>query len=125
FAVREAAISAAKTDDWALAAEWFGEAETAAAASGTSDMQTMAVGLEADRAVALLKSGKIEDSLRTMASCLSRLSEIDANGSLRAAYCHRVVRHTVLWMDSTIDQRETLIDGRPIQMLPGTCSNPE
>jgi len=28
-------------------------------------------------------------------------------------------------MDSKIDKRETLIDGKPIMMLPGTCSNPE
>jgi hypothetical protein len=125
FAMREAAISAAKTDDWAQAGAWFGEAEKAAAASGTSDMQTMAVGLEADRAVALLESGNVEEALQIMASCLMRLSKIDPDESLRAAYCHRVVRHTVLWMESEIDKRETQIDGKPIEMLPGTCSNPE
>src|SRR5258705_11170729 len=27
-------------------------------------------------------------------------------------------------MESKIDKRETLIDGKPIEMLPGTCSNP-
>jgi hypothetical protein len=125
FAMREAAISAAKTDDWAQAVAWFGEAEKAAAASGTSDMQTMAVGLEADRAVAFLESGNVEGALQTMVSCLTRLSKINPDESLRAAYCHRVVRHTVLWMDSEIDKRETLINGKPIEMLPGTCSNPE
>jgi hypothetical protein len=125
FGLREAAISAAKTNDWAQANVWFGEAEKAAAASGTPDMQTMAVGLEADRAVASLESGNVEEALQTMASCLKRLSNIDPDESLRAAYCHRVVRHTVLWMDSKIDKRETLIDGKPIEMLPGTCSNPE
>jgi hypothetical protein len=125
FAMREAAISAAKTDDWAQAVAWFGEAGKAAAASGTSDMQTMAVGLEADRAVALLESGNVEEALQTMASCLTRLSKINPDESLRAAYCHRVVRHTVLWLDSKIDQRETLIDGKPIVVLAGTCSNPE
>ena len=44
---------------------------------------------------------------------------------MRAGYSHRVVRHTVLWMESQIDRRDTLIDGKPIGMLPGTCSNPE
>jgi hypothetical protein len=125
FAMREAAISAAKTDDWAQAGKWFGEAEKAAAASDTSGMQIMAVGLEADRAVALLESQDVEASLQTMASCLARLSKINPDESLRAAYCHRVIRHTVLWMDSKIDKRETTIDGKPIEMLPGTCSNPE
>src|ERR1700757_453668 len=39
FAMREAAISAAKTKDWVQAEAWFGEAEKAAAKAGTSDMQ--------------------------------------------------------------------------------------
>lgn len=125
FAMREAAISAAKTNDWAQAEAWFGEAEKAAAATGTNDMQTMAVGLEADRAVALLEIGKVGTALQTMASCVTRLAKIDPEESLRAAYCHRVVRHTVLWMESKIDNEEKLINGKPIEILPGTCSNPE
>jgi tetratricopeptide (TPR) repeat protein len=125
FAMREAAISAAKTNDWAQAEAWFGEAERAAAASGTNDMQAMAVGLEADQAVALLQTGNVEAALQTMASCLTRLAKINPEESLRAGYCHRVVRHSVLWIKSEIDKREMLIDGEPIEMLPGTCSNPE
>ncbi len=125
FAMREASISAANTGEWAQAATWFEEAEKAAAVSGTDDMHVMAIGLEADRAVALLEAGRTEEALRTMASCLTRLSKLDPSRSLRAGYCHRVVRHAVLWMDTKIDNRETLIDGKPIQMLPGACSNPE
>jgi hypothetical protein len=125
FAMRQAAISAAKMDDWAQAEAWFGDAESAAGASGVDDMRTMAVGLEADRAVALLQGGNAEAALRTMASCLTRLVDINPESSLHAAYCHRVVRHTVLWMDSEIDKRGTLIDGKAIEMLPGACSNPE
>jgi hypothetical protein len=125
YAMRQAAISAAKAGDWAQAEAWFGEAEKAAASSGINDMHTMAVGLEADRAVALLQTGNIEAALQTMASCLMRLAEINPDESLRTAYCHRVVRHTVLWMESEIDKRETLIDGKLIEMLPGICSNPE
>ncbi|WLC19331.1 ATP-binding protein [Bradyrhizobium diazoefficiens] len=125
FAMREGSISAAAIGEWAQAAEWFDEADKAAATAQTDDMKVMAIGLQADRAVALLESGNVEEALRAMASCLHRLSEADPSQSLRAGYCHRVVRHTVLWMDSKIDRRETLIDGKPIQMLPGTCSNPE
>ena len=125
FAMREASISAAKTGEWAQAATWFEEADKAAALSGTDDMQVMAIGLEADRAVALLEAGSTEEALRTMASCLTRLSKIDPAESLRAGYCHRVVRHALLWMDSKIDNREARIDGKPIQVPPGTCSNPE
>jgi hypothetical protein len=125
FAMREAAISAAKINDWPQAEAWFGEAEKAAVTAETNDMQTMAVGLEADRAVALLEIGKLEAALQAMASCLTRLAKIDPEESLRAAYCHRVVRHTVLWMESKIDKEERLIDGKPIEVLPGICSNPE
>jgi hypothetical protein len=125
FALREGAISAANTDDWAQASAWFEEAEKAAAASDTPDMQIMAVGLEGDRAVAILESGNVEEALRIMASCLTRLSKIDPNESLRAAYCHRVVRHTVLWMESKIDKRETMIGDKPIEILAGSCSNPQ
>jgi hypothetical protein len=125
FAMRDAAISAAKTRDLAQAEAWFGEAEKAAITAETDDMQIMAIGLEADRAVALLEIGKVEAGLQTMASCLTRLARIDPEESLRAAYCHRVVRHTVLWMTSKIDKDKKLIDGKPIEMLPGTCSNPE
>jgi len=67
FAMREAAISAAKTNDWAQAEAWFGEAETAASTSGTTDMGIMAIGLEGDRAVALLQTGNVEAALQTMA----------------------------------------------------------
>lgn len=125
FAMREASISAAKTGEWKQAAIWFEEADQAAASAGTDDMHVMAIGLAADRAVALLEVGSTEEALRAMASCLARLSKVDPAESLRAGYCHRVVRHAVLWMDSRIDNRETFIDGKPIQILPGTCSNPE
>jgi hypothetical protein len=124
YAMRQAAISAAKTDDWLQAEAWFAQAEQAAASSATNDMHTMAVGLEADRSVALLQSSNVEAALQTMSSCLTRLAEINPDDSLRAAYCHRVVRHTVLWIRSKIDAK-LLIDSKPIEMLPGTCSNPE
>jgi tetratricopeptide (TPR) repeat protein len=125
YALRQAAISAAKLGEWAEAADWFKDAEKAAASSGLDDMKMMAVGLEADRAVALLNNGDAAGALESMASCLIRLAEINPDGSLRAAYYHRVVRHAVLWMDTEIDKRERLIEGKDIEILPGACSNPE
>lgn len=125
FSMREAAISAAKINDWAQAEAWFGEAEKAAVTVDTKDMRVIAVGLEADRAVAFFEIGKIEAAIQAMSSCLTRLGNIDPEESLRAAYCHRVVRHTVLWMQSRIDGEKRLIKGEPIAMVPGSCSNPE
>ena len=125
FAMREAAISAANTGDWKQATAWFDEAQKAAVKLESADMQAMAVGLEADTAVAELKTQSVEVSLRDMAGCLVNLAKLKPDISVRTAYCHRVVRHTVLWMDSQLDERDTLIDGKPILMLPGTCSNPD
>jgi hypothetical protein len=125
FALREAAISAASIVDWAQSEVWFAEAQTAASKALTDDMHVMAVGLEADKAVASLMNGKVKEALEIMAECLTKLQKIKPDSSLKAAYCHRVVRHAVLWMDAKIDKRETLIGGKPIEMLPGTCSNPE
>lgn len=125
FALREAAISAAKMEDWQLASDWFGAAQVAAAQLSIDSMQLMAVGLRADAAVAKLKSGRTKEALGEMSKCLARLQSINPEASLKAAYCHRVIRHAVLWMDTEIDEREAFIDGKPITMLPGACSNPE
>lgn len=125
YALREAAISAASSGDWQLAAEWFGVAQNAADQAKLDDMHVMAVGLRADTAVAALKAGNVKEALEAMAECLAKLQHIDSDSSLRAAYCHRVIRHAVLWMDSEIDNRQTTIGGRPITMLPGACSNPD
>jgi hypothetical protein len=125
FVMREGAISAANTGDWQQAESWFGEAQVAAGMSETEDMQAMSIGLEADRAVAALMSGRTEDALTEMSSCLTHLAGLNPEVSIRTGYCHRVARHTVLWMQSHITHEETLIGGKSIAMLPGTCSNPE
>lgn len=85
----------------------------------------MAIGLGADRAVAAFKAGDTPAALRAMAHCLDRMRRRDPDSSLRAAYCHRLVRHAVLWLDTQIEGRETKIDGKPIEMVAGACSNPE
>jgi hypothetical protein len=125
FVMREAAISAARIDDWNQAEVWFGEAQLAAAKVDMDGMRAMAVGLIADGAVAAYQAGNIDKALRGMSSCLDELRKLDPNSGLRAAYCHRVARHTVLWLDTQTDGRVALIDGKPIAMLPGSCSNPE
>jgi hypothetical protein len=125
FVMREAAISAANIGDWKQAEVWFGEAQKAAAKLDMDGMQAMAVGLIADGAVAAYQAGNVGDALKGMSKCLDELRKLDPNASLRAAYCHRVARHTVLWLDTQTDGRVTLIDGKPIMMLPGSCSNPE
>jgi hypothetical protein len=124
FALRDAAISAANTNDWEQAEVWFAESRLAAVKAPTVDMQAMAVGLGADAAVAAFLAGGRDRGLHGLATSLDELRALDPGASLRAAYCHRVVRHTVLWARSQVGL-EVEVDGKTIDMLPGTCSNPE
>ncbi len=125
FALREAAISAAKCDDWPQAEKWFLEAKRSAEHAQSDNMRIMALGLGADAAVAAFKAGDAGHALERLAKTLEGLTDIDPNSSLRAAHCHRIIRHTVLWLQSQIEGRLVKIDEEPLEMLPGTCSNPE
>lgn len=125
FALRDAAISAAKCNEWAQAEMWFLDSKAAAAQSKLPDMTVMAVGLEADAAVAALQIGETGRALSGLSDALTILASIDPSSSLRAMYCHHVVRHTVLWAQTRIDKRNVKIDGAPIEIEPGCCSNPE
>jgi hypothetical protein len=124
FALREASISAAKCGEWKQARTWLLEAQEAAAASQTDDMQVMATGLIADAAVAAMEMGDVATALTGFVSAVTALRRIDPEASLQAAYCHRVVRYAILWAQSVVDKAEMSIGGKPIVMLPGSCSNP-
>ncbi len=126
FALREAAISAANTNDWAQAERWFDEAKTAGGQAKADDMPPMAIGLGVDAAIAAFQTRNRAHAIERMADSLVALRTLDPDSSLRAAYCHRVARHAVLWLETQIEGRATLIDNQPIQLPPaGTCSNPE
>lgn len=125
FALREAAISAAKTRDWGQAEAWFQEGRTAALKAEAGDMKLMAIGLGADAAVAALEVGRLEQALKGVGDALVELEAIDPKSSLRAAYCHHVLRHIVLWLSSRIEDRAVNVAGEPISMDPGCCSNLE
>lgn len=125
FALREAAISAAKTGEWGQAETWFMEGRKAALKAESADMKVMATGLEADAAVAALKAGRHEQALRLAGGSLTEIEGVDPKSSLRATYCHHVLRHIVLWFKSQIEGIRFEVDGQPIAMEPGCCSNPE
>ena len=125
FSLREAAICAAKCDDWARAETWFLDAERAAQAVETADMDVMAIGLGADSAIAALETGKTSQTLRRLAKAAATLRDVDPERTLRAAHCHRVVRHTVLWAQARIQNTDVRIQGLPIRADAGICSNPD
>ena len=75
FALREAAISAAKVGDWSLARSWFLESKAAADKCGIPDMGVMAIGLTADAAIAAVHMGRMDDALegfRTGFECAAK-----------------------------------------------------
>ena len=125
YALRDAAISAAKCDEWSQAEEWFLEAQTAARLAQGDDMVAMAIGLGADSAVAALEVGDTGRALTRLAGEVEALAEIDPEATLRTAYCHRVIRLTVRWAQSRIKGSNVKIEGQPTAMEAGTCSNPE
>ena len=125
FALREAAISAARCGEWSQAEQWFLDAQSAAKLVQVDDMRVMAVGLGADSAVAALETENVGRALTRLAEAVEALADINPEATLSAAYCHRVIRHTVLWTQSRITGRDVQIGGRPIAMEAGTCSNPD
>ena len=124
-ALREAAISAANCNEWAQAEEWFLEAQGTAKLVEIDDQQAIVIGLGVDSAVAALENGDVGRTLERLSEALIALGDINPEATLQNAYCHRIVRHTILWAQSRILGEEITIDGEAIVLRPGTCSNPE
>jgi hypothetical protein len=88
-------------------------------------MKLMAIGLGADAAVAKLEVGIVEQALMGLGEALTEMEGFAPKTSLRAAYCHHVLRHIVLWFTSRIEDTAISVGGAPISMVPGCCSNPD
>ena len=125
FALREAAISAAKCSEWLLAEKWFLDGQQAAICLDSNEMFAMAIGLCADAAVAALRAGKPDRALAEFTKIIYSLASIEADDTIAAAYCHRVIRHAILWVSSYIEGTSVEVGGQPIKLEPGTCSNPD
>lgn len=125
FALREAAVSAAECGQWKPAEKWFLDARNTASLIKYGSIPVMRIGLGADAAVVALETDCIDRVLVRLSEALEALSNIDPDSSLSAAYCHRVVRHTVLWAQSRIEKSDIRIGEQPIQLRAGTCSNPD
>ena len=105
FALREAAISAAKCSEWLLAEKWFLDGHRAAACLDSNNMFAMAIGLGADAAAAALMAGDTGRALTGFVKSVDALENLEQDDSLAAAYCHRVIRHGLLWVKSCIEGR--------------------
>ena len=125
YRLRRSAISAAKEGRWRQAMQWFLEARQAAKLARSDDMRPIAIGLGADAAVAASEMGDNAQALTLLARALEALATIADAESLRAAYCHRVVRAAVLWIRAKVNRDDIVVDGQHINMAPGVCSEPE
>lgn len=126
FMLREGAICAGEIGDWARAQAWFWQGRITADAAPPGLTEAMSIGMAADAAVANTYLGRYRDALAQLAGCIERLQGINPETSLKNAYVHRVVRHTVLWVQTKIiGEIKTIASGEPVEMLTGACSNPE
>ena len=125
YALRIAAISAAKCGDWVQAEQWFINAREFARQAQIDDMAVMGIGLDADAAVAAYHVGDVSRSVAGLASTVEALSGVTEDATLRSGYCHRVVRRTILWLQSQVSEDKVEVEGHPLYMEPGACSNPE
>lgn len=126
YTVREAAICAAECGEWNTACKWFIRAHAASEPlDAIGGLRPIGVGLRADAAVASFQAGDLRGALALLKDALLSLPKFEPDSSLQAAHCHRLIRHTILWLQTKIEGRDIKIEGQPIAMRPGDCSNPE
>jgi hypothetical protein len=125
FMLREAGISAGELGAWADARKWFAAARESACLAKGIGMRPMAVGLRADEAIAAFRSNDASASLTGMDLVLEELDTVDSKKSIKGAYCHRVVGHTILWLYGQTTMQRVTIAGEDFGMVPGMCSNSE
>ena len=118
FALRDAAISAAESQEWLQAENWFVDAQTAAEHAKLRDMDAMAIGLGADAGVVALRGGEARRALGRLSTAVAALVGINPKEAVSTAYCHHVIRRAVFWAYSRITA-----DERPILCGSGDCSN--
>lgn len=125
YIAREAGISAANLGDWSAAQGWFDRAQrTAMKASAIPTVRAMAIGLLADTGHAAWQAGRPAVAIGKMREALLALPTIDQDGTLAEAYCHRVVRHGLLWLYNAVTGRTPGFD-EEVVYGPGAASNPE
>lgn len=123
YIAREAGISAAELAQWAEAENWFERAQTAAVGIDLPVVKSMSVGLIADTAHAAYMAGRPHVAVEKLKTALQQVQQLDPDGSLSEAYCHRVVRHAVLWLFDQLTGR--IRDFQDTSYAPGCASNPE
>jgi len=123
FALREAAISAGKTDDPQKAGDYFAEAYGAAASAGGVGMQRMAIGLRADCALVKFQSGDTGDAIQLIRQAIVDAEQLDPKADTKACFCRLMLPQVILWMESQV--KKTTPARCDFQRVVGCCSNPD
>lgn len=123
---REAAISSAEAGGWSDAANWYLRAQEDALTLTNESARHLSLGLQADRALALYRSGRRDLAIRDYAAAIEQLPENDLQPSLGSAYVSRVIRHGALWLYRHVTgyDEALLIEEERVALVPGMCSNP-
>jgi len=120
FAVREAAISAAKIGDWDFSGRLFSRAREAAERFKKTD-NPIGVGLLADLAISKFWAGKKEKALELIVQAQKEAEKIDPNKGNQEKYCRIIIGHTICAFET-----KTSLDSKirgDFQLIPGMCSN--
>lgn len=124
YLMREIAIAHGHLGDWEKSSKFFEDAREQAECAEAPDMKFMAIGLQADRSVALWKGGRKIEALRTIDKALEDLEVVDPNDGFRQRALHRLVRFTGFWMYAEEKRLKERIEGVQADMVIGCCSNP-
>ena len=119
---REAAISAAYSNELTQAEDWFMTAVHTAKKAGTNDLHALSLGLKADAALIALRSRQTLRALTRLRESIDGLTLLDLESSLRTRYTYATVYHTILHIRSNISNG---FDGQLDNIRYGLCSVPE
>ena len=123
FALREAAVSAAKTGHLQKAGDYFAQAYQAAAAAAGGGMQRMAIGLKADCALVKFQSGDVGDAMQLIRQAIVDAEQLDPEVDTKGSFCRLVLPQVILWMQSQV--KKIALAQCDFPMVVGCCSNPD
>jgi tetratricopeptide (TPR) repeat protein len=123
FALKDAAVSAAKTAKTGhlqKAGYYFTEAYKAAISAGES-MRPMAIGLKADCALVKFQSGEAGDAIQLVREAILETEQLKPEVGKKAKFCRLCLYQVILWMQAQVWK------SAPVQcdftVLVGCCSN--
>tara|TARA_R110001592_G_scaffold54982_2_gene168391 strand:+ start:209 stop:4279 length:4071 start_codon:yes stop_codon:yes gene_type:complete len=126
YLCREAAICAESLKDFKLARHYYLLGSDSAKSCDLTNMSIMSLGLQADAALASWHLGDRKTTLLDFLDVLHLLGNLDPALNLRAAHCHAVFRHVLLWCKQDASfQKKVFSDNEETVIYPGLVSNPE